>query len=217
LPRPIGIYTAGDMHSSRLLDICLEIGLAVPEDVAILGTDNETVICESVRPTLSSMELDSKRIGYEAAKLLDGMMTGNKSPKEIAYFPPSHVVVRQSTDLMLLDDPDLVQAIKYIRDFAYQGIDVDQVAEAVGISRSVLQRKFRRHLRRTPKEEILRVQIELAKRLMVQSVKLGDSIAAKCGFSSYKYFSKAFHREVGMPPQAYRRLCQISHVLDKEK
>jgi LacI family transcriptional regulator len=197
-----------DPQALRLLDICRELNVAVPESISILGSGNMTGICTAVRPTLSSIDCDPPRIAYEAARLLDRLMAGGKPPKEIILTPPDRVVVRQSTDTMAIDDPDIVKAIRFIRDSSCSGIDVDRVAAEIGVSRSVLQRRFRQHLRRTPKEEILRIQIERAKVLLAMSGKIGENVARKCGFSSKEYFSKAFRREVGMTPQAYRR-CRL--------
>ena len=209
LPRPIGIYTAGDWIAVRLLEVCLENELAVPEEIAILGLENDVTVCESVKPTLSSIDLDMRRVGYEAAQLLDRMMAGEKPPKDVILVPPGRVVVRQSTDLMLIEDADVVRALQFIREFACASIDVDRVAEAVGLSRSVLQRRFLKHLKRAPKSEIMRVRIERAKTLLTNSDKINENLAHKCGFSSLRYFIMAFCREAGMTPGAYRRSQQI--------
>ena len=123
LPRPIGIFTAGDIHSAFLLDMCRELNISMPEEMAILGMGNDSVICETVRPTLSSLDVDGQRVGYEAAKLLDRMMAGKPS-KDVVYIPPSHVVVRQSTDLVAIEDADVAQAVRIIRESACTGIDV---------------------------------------------------------------------------------------------
>ena len=117
----------------RLLDICRELGIAVPEEMAILGVGNDPVICETLRPTLSSIDLDARRIGYEAARLLDRKMAGEQANESI-LIPPSHIAVRQSTDLMVIDDADVVQAMRFIREFACAGIDVALVADKVGLS-----------------------------------------------------------------------------------
>jgi LacI family transcriptional regulator len=210
LPRPIGIYTPGDTHAVRLLDICRDLKIAVPEDMAILGVGNDPVICETLRPSLSSIDLDARRIGYEAAKLLDRKMAG-KQANEIILVPPSHIAVRQSTDLMVIDDADVVQAMRFIRDNACLGIDVSHVAEEVGISLSVLERRFRKHLERTPKAEILRIQIEHAKKLLAQTDKSCASVAKNCGFNSLTYFTCAFHREVGKTPNTYRKTHRLSN------
>jgi LacI family transcriptional regulator len=209
LPRPIGIYTPGDTHAARVLDVCRELNIAVPEAVAILGVGNDLVICETLRPTLSSIDLDARRIGYEAARLLDRKMAGRQA-NDILLIPPSHIAVRQSTDLMVIDDADIVQAMRYIRDNACSGIDVSDVVEEVGLSLSVLERRFHKHLGRTPKAEIMRIQIEHAKRLLAQTDTNCASVARKSGFNSLTYFTSAFRREVGMTPNVYRRAQRLS-------
>jgi LacI family transcriptional regulator len=201
------------MQALRLLDICRESDIAVPEEMAILSVGNDPVICETTRPTLSSLDLDARRIGYEAARLLDQRMAG-KTCEGIIYPPPSHVAVRQSTDLMFVPDADVVQAVRYIREFGCKGIDVPEVARAVGVSRSVLERRFREHLQRTPKSEIMRVRIEHARMLLAQTDKPSEQIARLSGFASAVYFTKAFRREVGMTPRAYRRSRWVSRDED---
>jgi LacI family transcriptional regulator len=213
LPRPIGIFVSGDSPALPLLDVCRELHIAVPEEIAILAVGNDPVICETVHPTLSSLDLDARRIGYEAARLLDQKMAGKKT-KEIVRIPPSRVVVRQSTDLMVIPDADMVQAMRFIRDFACKGITVSRVTEEVGLSLSVLERRFHQYLGRTPKAEIMRVQIEHAKVLLARTDKTSGSIAHQCGFHSLQYFTNAFSHKVGMTPHAYRRRHRISRDLD---
>ena len=213
LPRPIGIYTPGDLHSVCLLDLCMELNIAVPEEIAILGRGNDPVICDTVHPTLSSLDLNSPRVGYEAAGLLDRMMAG-KSANDVIRIPPSHVVVRQSTDLIAIEDADVAQAVRYIRQFACKGIDVSRVVEEVGLSRRTLELRFYHYLGRSPKAEILRVQIEHAKMLLARTDNTSESIARKSGFSSLEYFTTAFRRMVSMKPQAYRKRRVLPHDLD---
>jgi LacI family transcriptional regulator len=187
------------------LDACRELDIAVPEEIAILGRGNDPVICETVHPTLSSLDLNTRRIGYEAAALLDRIMAG-KSPKDFIYVQPSHVAVRQSTDLVAIEDADVAQAVRIIREQACKGLDVPRLVERVGLSRRALERRFHRHLRRSPQAEIIRVRIERAKMLLAQSDKTSASIARACGFASMTYFTTSFRRIVGMKPQAYRKL-----------
>jgi LacI family transcriptional regulator len=214
LPRPIGIFSPGDIHSAFLMDVCREIDIPVPEEMAILGAGNDTVICETVRPTLSSVDLDARRMGFEAAKLLDQMMTG-KTTKDIILVPSSHVAVRQSTDLMAIEDADVAQAMRMIREYACKGIDIGRVAEEIGLSRRALERRFLKQVGRTPKGEIMRVRIEHAKTLMAQTDQSSESIARKSGFSTLEYFTQVFRRHVGMKPQAYRKMRRISRDLGK--
>jgi LacI family transcriptional regulator len=212
LPRPIGILTPGDLHAVHLLDTCRELRIAVPEEMAILGRGNDATICDTVRPTLSSLDLDARRIGYEAARLLDRKMAGEPTP-EVVSISPVGVTVRQSTDLMIIEDADVVQALQYIRDFACTDIDVPRVAEHVGVSRRVLERRFFQYIGRTPKTEIMRMRIERAKMLLAKTDQSREVIAQKCGFASPEYFSKAFRRMVGMKPLAYRKIRRVSRDL----
>jgi LacI family transcriptional regulator len=209
LPRPIGVITFSDLHAVRLLDICRQLHIAVPEEMAILGRGNDPVICETVRPTLSSMDLDARRFGYEAARLLDWKMTGKPVPDKIVV-PPSHVAVRQSTDHMAIPDADVIQAMQFIRDTSCKGIKVAHVAEVVGVSRRGLERRFQRYLGTTPKEVILRIRLECAKNLLGQTDNAIEKIAHRCGFASLAYFSRAFRREVGMTANAYRKMRRVS-------
>jgi LacI family transcriptional regulator len=209
LPRPIGIYTAGDLHSVCLLEMCMELGIAVPGEMAIVGRGNDPVICNTVHPTLSSLDLNSPQLGYEAAGLLERMMAG-KPAAEVIYVPASRVVARQSTDLIAIDDPDVAQAVRYIRQFACKGIEVSQVVDEIGLSRRALEQRFCRCLGRTPKAEILRVQIEHAKLLLARTDASSKSIARKSGFSSPAYFTTAFRSNVGMKPQMYRKTQRVS-------
>jgi LacI family transcriptional regulator len=141
--------------------------------------------------------------------MLDRKMAG-KPAGETLYIPPSHVAVRQSSDVTVVDDPDLVQAMRFIRECACMDIDVQRVADEVGLSRRVMERRFRQYLDSTPKEEILRIRIEHAKALLARTDKTIESIVHKCGFHSVVYFTMAFRREVGITPSAFRRQCSIS-------
>jgi LacI family transcriptional regulator len=209
LPRPVGIFTSGDLHAVRLLNICREIDIAVPEEMAVLGNGNDPVICETVHPTLSSVDLNARRFGYEAARLLEMKMAG-KEPRHIVSIPPHSVAVRQSTNLMAIENPDIVRAMRFIRENACIGVDVNSMAEELGLSRSFLERGFREHFGRSPKAEIMRVRIERAKMLLDRTDKTSQNLAKQCGFNSLEYFITAFRREVGMTPNAYRRMQRIS-------
>jgi LacI family transcriptional regulator len=209
LPRPIGIFTSGDLHAVRLLNICQEIDIAVPEEMAVLGNGNDPVICETVHPTLSSVDLNARRFGYEAARLLEMKMAG-KEPKHVLSIPPTCVAVRQSTNLMAVENPDIVRAMRFIRENACSGVDVNTMVDELGLSRSFLERGFREHFGRSPKAEIMRVRIERAKMLLDRTDKTSHNLAKQCGFNSLEYFITAFRREVGMTPNAYRRMQRIS-------
>jgi LacI family transcriptional regulator len=209
LQYPIGIFTIGDLHAVHLMDVCREANIAVPEETAILGCGNDTVICETVNPTLSSIDLNSRCIGYEAARLLDAKMSGKAADGDVAI-APSHVAVRQSTDIVPIDDTDVAHAVRFIRQFACTGIGVDCVAEEIGLSRRSLEYRFDYFFQRTPAAEIMRVRIENAKMLLTQTDQTIENVARRSGFASVRYFGRAFRREVGITPAAYRRSQRVS-------
>lgn len=209
VPHPIGIVTPGDLHAVRLLDACYEAKIAVPDEIAVLGRGNDAVICETVRPTMSSLDPDPRRIGYEAARLLARKMSGKSAP-EIILLPPGGVVARHSTDITVVEDADVAQAMRFVRMNACRRINVPRVAREVGLSRRALELKFREYLGRTPKAEIRRVRIDHAKRLLARTEKTIDAVAHESGHPSTKYFVTVFLREVGSTPSAYRKKHRLS-------
>lgn len=204
LPKPCGAFCASDFYAMRLARTCRTIGVVVPEQIAVLGVDNDAVFCGTSYPPLSSIDVAPERIGYEAAALLDRMMSGRRPPEQGIAVAPQQVVTRQSTDILAIDDADMAQAVRLIREQACQQLRVAQVADQIGLSRRVFERRFRQVLHRTPKEEILRVQMERAKMLLATSEMAVALVAKKCGFTSLEYFSRAFRRRAGITPRDYR-------------
>jgi len=206
LPKPCGVFCASDLYAARLLDICRAEGIAVPEQIAVLGVDNDPVMCSVSFPPLSSIDLGSRRIGYEAAALLDRMMRARRKRRgQAVHVPPEQIVCRQSTDILAVGDADTARAVRYIRQHACQGLRVEQVANQVGLSRRTLQQRFLQHLQRTPKQEILRIQMERAKMLLAETDQPIEAICRQSGFASFKYFARAFRRAVGRTPRTYRK------------
>ncbi len=206
LPNPIGVIAANDMRARHVLTACQSAGLAVPEQVAIIGVDGDEVLCESAVPALSSVAIDFDRLGYEAAALLDRLMHGEPAPKRPVLLEPIGVFARQSTDILAIEDEDLSRALRFIREHASnEQLDVDDVLDEVLISRRSLERRFRETLGRSPQAEITRVRIEKAKRLLAQSDMPMPKIAARSGFSSAARLAVVFRRETGEPPTAYRQ------------
>ncbi len=149
LPKPLGVMTGNDPRGIQLLDACRRAGVAVPEEVAVVGVDNDELVCELAYPPLSSVIPDAVRIGYEAAALLDRLMKGEPAPAAMQTIPPLGVAVRQSSDVTAIADPRLADAMRFIREHACDGIGVDDVLDHVAVSRSVLQRLFRKQFDRT--------------------------------------------------------------------
>lgn len=209
LPKPCGVFCAWDVSAIQVTNACRRGGLAVPEKVAVLGVDNDPVTCSVSFPPLSSINLNSKRVGYEAAALLDRMMAGRQVAKNPIMVEPGEVVTRESTDIMAVNDPDVAQAVRMIREHGCRGLKVSEVAVNVGLSRRALQQRFREVLQRTPKEELKRVQIDRAKRLLLRTDLSVEQVSRRSGFTTFEYFVRAFRRETGLTPQRFRKTNRI--------
>jgi LacI family transcriptional regulator len=210
LPKPCGVFCATDLHAMQLTRSCRAGGILVPEQIAVLGVDNDSVICGVCFPRLSSIELGSARIGYEAAALLDRMMAGESPPKEDVCVEPVEIVTRQSTDTLAIDDPEVAQAARLIREQACRRLTVARVASLLGLSRRVLEQRFQSALHRNPREELIRVRMERARSLLSGADMSMASVAKESGFTSLAYFSRAFRRQNGLTPREYRKQHRLS-------
>jgi LacI family transcriptional regulator len=205
LPKPLGMFAGNDPRGKQLLDACRLARVAVPEEVAVIGVDNEEIACKLALPPLSSVIPDAYRVGYEGAAMLDLLMKGRPAPEQLRYIPPLGVVTRQSTDVTAIPDPRVASAMSFIREHACEGIGVDDVVEHVLISRSVLQQLFRQILDKTIHDAICAVQIQRVKQLLAETDLPLTSIAQRTGFSYDTYLSIVFKRETGQTPSSYRR------------
>jgi LacI family transcriptional regulator len=205
---PIGVYVCGEIKGRMVVQMCLNRGWRVPEDVAIIAGDNELTLCEYPRPSLTSMELGYERIGYEAAKLLDSLMDGVPPPDEHLLIPPVGLVVRESTDFFAVDDPLVAEAMAFISANSHRRIGPDEVAKAVAAETRTLQLRFRKYLDRPIATEIHRVRIERVKRELTQSKRPLTEIAHDTGFAHAEAMSKVFRRELGISPKEYRKQRQ---------
>jgi LacI family transcriptional regulator len=210
LPKPAGVFACYDIKAQQLLEVCRAIDLAVPEELAVLGVDNDELLCNLATPPLSSVILNTQRTGYEAAALLDRLLTGQEIPAEIARIAPLGIQTRQSTDTSVIDDREVATAVRFIREHACDGINVEDVLSAVPLSRRVLERLFRKYLGRTPHEEIVRLKVERVKMLLAETDLSMVEIARRSGFHHVEYLSAAFKRTLGMAPSQYRRQSQGS-------
>jgi LacI family transcriptional regulator len=204
LPKPVGLFACNDVCGQQVLNACREAGLAVPEQIAVLGVDNDTVHCELSEPPLSSIQLNTPKIGYVASSLLDCMMEKGIRPQAKTFVDAIGVVVRQSTDIVAVDDPVVAKAVRFIRQNAGAALGVDDVVRAVAVSRRQLERRFHQHLQRTPKDEIQRVRIRRIKELLAGTDLTLTEIAGKVGFDHPEYLSTVFKKAVGVTPMAYR-------------
>lgn len=205
LPKPAGVMACFDIRGRQLLEACRSAGFRVPDDVAVIGVDNDSVLCELSNPPLSSVIPDARRTGYAAAELLDRMMSGKRVPARPYLVKPLGVAARKSSDALAIGDPDISTAVRYIRDHACEGIGVGQVVQIVPLSRRVLESRFRTLVGRTPHQEIVRVQIERAQELLGDTDLPLKAIAEKIGVPHAEYLSVMFKRALAITPGAYRR------------
>jgi LacI family transcriptional regulator len=205
LPKPVGLMACNDVCGRQVLQACVTAGLRVPDDVAVVGVDNDDLICELSDPPLSSVALDVERAGYESAQLLDGLMSGRIKEGYVVHVEPTHVVTRRSSDVIAQDDRLIVSALRFIRDHFAQSISVNEVAEEVGTSRRTLERHFSKAIGTSILSEIARCRIERAKELLLETKVSCYSVASGVGFNSLKTFNRTFHRRESVTPQGFRR------------
>lgn len=204
LPRPLALFSANDQWGFELLQAAREVGLHVPEDVAILGVDDEELLCEIAHPPLSSIRIGGEQIGRVAVDLLDQLLRGKPVGKDIPRIPPIEVVTRQSTDVLAVEDADVSAALNHIRRHAVEGLSVKQLLDAVPVNRRTLERRFVSVLGHTPLEEIRRIRLERAKVLLQTDLPIYD-VATRSGFATPEYMATSFLQATGMTPTAYRR------------
>lgn len=204
LPKPIGILACYDIRGQQVLDACRSAGLAVPGEVAVIGVDNDELLCDLASPPLTSVIPNAHRTGYEAAALLDRMMAGKRVPAVAHLIAPLGVAARQSTDVLAVDDRDVARAVQFIREHATDGINVSDVLRAVPLSRRVLEQRFQKLLGRTPREEILHVRLNRVRQLLTETDLPLYLIAERTGFDHVEYLSVVFKRETNVTPSAFR-------------
>jgi LacI family transcriptional regulator len=210
LPKPIGVMACNDARALHLLDACHQARILVPEEVAVIGVDNEEIFCELCNPALSSVAPDAERIGYQAAELLDKLMSGQPPPSARILIDPIRVVTRRSSDTLAIKDRTVAAAIRFISEQALHGCNVTDVIQFVRVSRSFLERKFRQHLKRSPQAEIRRVQGSRIKQLLAETDFTLERISELSGFEHPEYMSVVFKRLFGQTPGQYRKQMRTS-------
>jgi LacI family transcriptional regulator len=207
IPKPAGVMLASDQIGPHILEACRRANVMVPDDVGVIGVDNDEPLCEVSDPPLSSVWPDHRRVGYEAARLLDQLIHGAPPPAAPVLLPPRGVVLRKSTDALAVDDRALSLALRYIREHGCGSIEVSDVVKAVGVSRTVLQRRFRTLLGRSIHDEIVRVRLVRARELLQQTdLPLGE-IAERTGFRYQEYMGAVFRRRLRQTPGSIRKLA----------
>ena len=205
-PKPVGLMTCNDDYAYLVLEACRIAGLHIPEEIAIVGVDNDELICEISSPPLSSVALNAEVAGYEGAELLNKLMSGQKITRETIVVQPRKVDTRQSTDILAIEDQHMALALRFIRQNAREAIHVDDVTRAAALSRRVLEKKFRKLLNRSIHDEIRRVRINQACIMISETSIPIEQIAFKLNFTDSRNLIRSFKREKGVTPSAYRKI-----------
>jgi len=205
LPKPAGLMACNDFRAVQLLDACRRAEVAVPEEIAVIGVDDEEVACQMANPPLSSVVPNAVHIGFEAAALLDMLMKKQKPPYRELYVPPTGIVARRSTDATAISDPTVAGAMRFIREHACAGIDVGDVLAHLAVSRSTLQRRFHCILHRSIHDAILAERLRKVKELLTETTLSRDEIARCSGFSHPEYLSTVFREHNGVALMEFRQ------------
>lgn len=205
LPEPCGLMAAYDSLARRLVDLCVQVSRPVPESVAILGVDDDPLLCQLATPPLSSVIPDSEGAGYAAAEQLDAIMSGKKIQRLKTLLPPLGIATRQSTDTLAVDDQNISKAAHYILAHACDGIQVGDVVEQTKLTRRTLETRFKKVLNKTPHELITITRLSKAERLLRETTLTLDQIAARCGLEYPEYLSVLFRKHRNMTPGEYRQ------------
>jgi LacI family transcriptional regulator len=205
LPKPVGLMAANDKRARHVLEACRTYGLHVPEEVAVIGVDNDEVLCQLSSPPLSSVEQDAKRIGYEAIALLDRLMGGEKARQRHFFIDPLGVVTRRSTDILAVEDRLVATTLTFIQSAAAKGIRVRDVVNSLAISRSTLETRFKAATGDTINTAIRRSQLQRVRRMIAETNLAMKEIAAVTGFKSVQHMTTSFGKAFGRTPAKYRK------------
>jgi LacI family transcriptional regulator len=208
LPKPVGIMGCHDQRAAHVLEACRILKIQVPQEVAVVGVDNNEMICESQYPPLTSIDLNGSRTGYEAAAMLDRLLSGLPLPERHVMIPPKEVVARMSSDILAVENETVVDALRFIQKNFDQMISVDAVARFVGISKSNLEALFRKSLGGSVGEEIRRCRLERIQVLLLDRSLNLKAIAQQVGLRSSSYLVSFFEHQTGETPRSWRRRHQ---------
>jgi LacI family transcriptional regulator len=206
LPRGTAVYCATDCCARRVLTYCEDRSISVPQQLGVLGTDNDPFICEGGRTLLSSIDVNHRKIGFRAADTLSRILDGEQPPVDAVLIPPAKIVTRASTDpASSVTHPIVVKALKTIEQRAHDPeFNTEELATICGVSSRTIGRLFEQHRLRSPYQVLLSVRVATAQRLLQESQLTADEIAFRCGFADYSSFYRIFKNQVGISPSAFR-------------
>jgi len=206
LPKPVAILASCDIFACHLINVAKEANINIPDEIAILGVNNDTAVCNICDPPLSSIALNFKKAGYTAATLLDSIISGKEKMRgQCVEISPTHVETRGSTDVYAIGDPDIIQAMKYIRKHSNKPLQVSEIANSVCMSKRSLQMRFQKAIGHSIHDEIVLAHFEIAKILLIETNLPIDEIAIRSGFHYTSNMRRAFKKITGALPQKYRQ------------
>ncbi|MFI4910329.1 MAG: substrate-binding domain-containing protein [Sedimentisphaeraceae bacterium JB056] len=203
LPKPVCVFACNDDRGINVLEACQIAGIKVPEEVAVLGVDNDELMCDISFPPLSSIELNFRKAGFNAAKLLDEIIDNGNIGRDIIV-PPISLIERQSSDVLAIEDENVIKALVFIRQNFQEAIQVSDVVEKTTSSRRDLEIKFKKMLKRSIKDEILRLRIDSLKKRLVSTNEPLYAIANSLKYTDPEHFSRFFKSAAGISPSKYR-------------
>jgi LacI family transcriptional regulator len=204
LPKPIGLMACNDDRGRDVLEACRAAKVGVPEEVAVVGVDNDSLLCELANPALSSVVLNAEHGGFEAAALLDRLMSGRATTPERIVVEPLQVITRRSTDVVALEDLEVAHALRFIHENAGRAIQVKDIVDTLGVSRRTLEIRFRRAIGKSMNEKIQQAHLERAKRLLLETDLQLPKVAEAAGYNSTSYLAVVFHKAFAMTPAKFR-------------
>ncbi len=205
LPKPMAILACNDDRGQHVLSACQVAGIRVPEEVAVLGVDNDQFVCGLSNPPLSSIGLAAEKAGFDAAHLLANLINGSETGYKTIKVLPTYVVTRQSTDILKVEDDDLAAALNFISKHAKEPIQVEDIINSLGISRRSLERRFKKILNTTVNDEIRRVRVKHITKMLLETDLTIAQIGLAFGYRDITHIARYFRQETGMTPLAYRK------------
>lgn len=205
IPKPVGLMACNDSRASQMIGACMRTRVKVPEEVAVVGVDNDETLCEMADVPISSIDPASRRVGFEAASMLDRLMRGEPLDQKTVVVSPIGLVVRASSDALAVPDDQVATAMRYMQAHACDPMRVEDMMGVLQVSRRTLEKRFRTIFGRTLHDEIRRLQFERARQLLCETDMRIPQVATRCGFKDPKRFTTLFREEFGSPPIAFRR------------
>ncbi|MBN2293413.1 MAG: DNA-binding transcriptional regulator [Pirellulales bacterium] len=204
LPKPVGLMACNDFRAQQVLDLCLQEGIVVPDEVAVVGIGNDEVLCELSNPPMTSIDVNAWKMGYDAAALLESIIRGENPPSQRVLVEPRGIVVRQSSSVLAISDRSVAEAVRFIREHACEGIGVEEVLKKVHVSRSTLYRRFNEFLGHSPNTEIRRARLQRIKQFLSETDYPLVKIAQLVGIAHVENMCNLFKAETGMTARQYR-------------